>query len=179
MKKRGKQSRKAAPLVPGAKVYSWIPGSRLGRSLDVTAIGTEVEKLIEAHGQKLKAEDVVTAAEHLTSPLHVAFEWDDNKAAHEYRVVQAQHLLRSVQITIVTPAGSEVTTRATVTRERHGQPGKRDYSTTEYALSDEELRAEVLKQALRELAAFRRRYAELSELAQVFAIIARVVRKAA
>jgi hypothetical protein len=171
--------KKRAPEAPklNAKIYSWVPGSRLGRELDATVIGPEIERLIEVHGQKLKAETVVDTAASPMSPLHPAFEWDDTKAAQEHRIFQAQHLLRSVQITVATPEGGEITTRATVTRERHGQPGKHYYSTTEYALSDAELRAEVLKQALREAVAFRRKYAELSELAQVFAIIDRVSRR--
>jgi hypothetical protein len=169
-----KEKKAARSTATNAKVYSWVPGSRFGRELDVTVIGPELNRLIETHGQKLAAETVVTAAASPLNPLHPAFEWDDTRAAQAHRIAQAQHLLRSVQITIATPTGGEITTRATVTRERHGQPGKRYYSTTEYALSDTEIRAEVLKQALREAVAFRRKYADLSELTQVFAVIDRV-----
>ena len=159
-----------------AKIYTWVPGTRFGRELDVTTIGQELDHLIEAHGQKLPAEKVVEAAQNPMSPLHRVFEWDDTEAARQYRITQAQHLLRSVQVTITTPEKKEVTVRLTVTRERPSQPGKHHYSTTEYALADPELRAEVLKQALREMAAFRRKYAELAELVPVFAIIDRLTK---
>ena len=56
-------------------------------------------------------------------------------------------------------------------------PSKHSYTTTEYALSDPELRAEVIAQALRELSAFRRKYAELNELLPIFAIIDKIRRK--
>ena len=159
-----------------AKIYTWVPGTRFGRELDVTSIGQELDHLIEIHGQKLQAEKVVEAAESPMNPLHRVFEWDDSEAARQYRVVQAQHLLRSVQVTITTPEKKEVTMRLTVTRERPAQPGKHFYSTTEYALADPELRAEVLKQALREMSAFRRKYAELAELIPIFTIIDRMTR---
>lgn len=161
------------------KVYSWVPGARLGRHLDVTSVGSELDRLISEHGQKLPAEKVVESAANPTSPLHGAFTWDDTEAARLQRISEAQHLLRSVQVTITTPEHKEHTMRLTVTRDRPNQPGKFYYSTTDYALSNEELRAEVLAQALRDLAAFRRKYAELSELTQVFAVIDRIRRKVA
>lgn len=159
-----------------AKIYTWVPGSRFNRDLDVVAIGQELDRLIAAHGQKLPAETVVDTAANPTSPLHRVFEWDDDEAARQYRIVQAQHLLRSVQVTITTPERREVTMRLTVARERSAQPGKHFYSTTEYALADPELRSEVLKQALREMAAFRRKYAELSELVPIFTVVDRLTR---
>jgi hypothetical protein len=131
--KKGKRS-------SSAKIYTWVPGTRFGRELDVVAIGQELDRLIETHGQKLPAETVVETAQNPMNPMHRVFEWDDSEAARQYRIVQAQHLLRSVQVTITTPEKKEVTMRLTVTRERPAQPGKHFYSTTEYALSDPELR---------------------------------------
>lgn len=156
---------------PVAKVYSWVPGSRMGRDLDINAVGPEIERLVAVNRQKLSAEKVVESAVNLTSPLHNAFTWNDTEAAIKQRLSEAQHLLRSVQVTLSRPNRAEVTMRIVVTRERHHQPGKYYYSTTDYALSNTELRAEVLRQALRELAAFRHKYAELGELSQVFAVI--------
>lgn len=161
------------------KTYSWIPGSRFSKNQDPNTIGAELERLIDSNDQRLVPEKVVETAENPMNPLHHLFEWNDAQAAQAHRVEQARHLLRSVQVTIITNKGQEITTRMTVTTERHKQPGKHYYSTTEYALSNEELRAQVLKQALLELTAFRRRYAELSELAQVFHIIQKVTRRAA
>ena len=162
-----------------AKIYSWVPGSRLGKNLDAASVGAELEQLIAENKQHLPAEKVVERAQDPLSPLHDAFTWDDTRAAHLQRLSEATHLLRSIQVTITTPRNKEVTMRMTVTREKPRQPGKYFYTTTEYALSDEELRAEVLRQAIRDLIAFRRKYAELSELAQVFTVIEKVRRRAA
>ena len=156
--------------------YSWVSGSQY--KMDATSVGLEVERLLVENEQKLGAPQVVEAARDPLSPIHGAFEWDDTKAAEEHRLHQARKLLQSIQVTILTPKGGEVTTRLTVTTETVN-PRKRQYTSTEYALADTELRAEVLKQALRELAAFRRRYAELSELSMVFAAIEKTRKQAA
>lgn len=159
-----------------AKVYTWVPGSRLGY-LNASIIGAELDRLIEGKRQKLKAEDVVEAARNPRSPLHKAFEWDNRKAGHAYRLTQARHLLRSVQIKIITPQRKEQTIRATVAYKQPEQPHKRFYSTMADAMSDPDRRAEVVEQALREFRALRRKYAELHELAQVFAAIDHAGRK--
>lgn len=47
---------------------------------------------------------VVEAAEDPESPLHSKFTWEDEKAAHEYRLIQARRLIVNVKFT---PTGSE------------------------------------------------------------------------
>lgn len=151
---------------PGTREYCWAPGFTY--KADPNAVGAEIERLLEEHHQQLGAADVVGAARSPLSPMHSIFEWDDTEAAKEYRLEQARRLLRHISVTIITPKGGEVTTRLTVTTETAGNPRKKHYTSTEYALSDPELRAEVLRTALMELTAFRRKYAELSELVHVF-----------
>jgi hypothetical protein len=162
------------------RTYSWVPGSRFGREYDASRIGPEVERLVKAYGQNLAIEEAVREAENPLNPLHpVIFREDDETAAYERRLDLARHLFRSVQVTIITPERKEVTMRVVVTHERPNQPGKNYYSTTEYALADPSLRAEVLKKVLMELAAIRRKYSELDELAKVFTEIDQALRKAA
>jgi hypothetical protein len=57
-------------------------------------------------------------------------------------------------------------------------PERKVYRTTEDILSDPVTRAEFLSKALSELSAFRRRYANLSELATVFATIDNAIMEA-
>lgn len=42
----------------------------------------------------LRPSDVVAAAMDKSSPLHDQFEWDNKKAGHEYRLIQARKLIR-------------------------------------------------------------------------------------
>lgn len=53
----------------------------------------ELMKLWKKRG-KLTASEVVEAAKNAKSALHDCFEWDDTKAAHEYRLSQARHLIK-------------------------------------------------------------------------------------
>lgn len=153
------------------KRYSWKPGARFSSKLDAQAVGTEIERIRRERGEHAGAEDVLQEAKADYSPLHDAFNWDDEAAAHEHRLETARSLLRSVHVVIITPQRKEFTARAFVSTPTPSTPGKHTYTSTEYAMGDPDLRAEVLKQALRELAALRRKYVELSELAEVFSAL--------
>lgn len=171
-------SKKKVKKVSYAKIYNWVPGSRFA-SLDVNVIGAEIDRLATKYEQRLTAEHVVEEARSPKSPMHSVFRYDEDQAmAHEGRLYLARTLLRSVRVKIITPERKEVTVRMTVSTPRSEAPSKGQYSTTEYALNDPELRSEVLKQALRDLIVFRRKYAELSELAVVFDAIDKVRRAA-
>ena len=102
------------------------------------------------------------------APLHPAFEWDDKKAATAYRVEQASHIIRHIDVVIDKGNGDNSPIRAFVSVKRDED---RSYTSVLHALSDEVLRAQVLAQAWGELEAWRRRHAELAEFADIFAQI--------
>jgi len=53
----------------------------------------------DSKGRKvLLPSDVVKAARVPSHPLHKRFDWDDTKAAHKWRILQARNLISSVQI---------------------------------------------------------------------------------
>jgi hypothetical protein len=162
---------KAKTLKRQAKKYSWNPSARAFLKLDAQAVGEELESLFTQYGQQVPAEAVVDKARNPASAMHAGFPWDDKTAAHEHRLEVARHLLRSYRVTLVIEGGGERTHRATVARRDKAQPKRRVYSTSEYVLGDAELRAEYVKFALQDFAAARRKYAELSELAIIFAAI--------
>ena len=58
-----------------------------------TTTATALSALAEAHGGKLDPETVVDVARDPDHPLHSHFEWDDSKAAHQYRLGQARALI--------------------------------------------------------------------------------------
>lgn len=79
-----------------AATYSYRPGSRVsGVAADVA--GNELERI--RRGGSLTAAAVVAESEPDDAPLHPAFEWDDGKAAHEYRLGQARNIIRCVCVT--------------------------------------------------------------------------------
>jgi len=55
----------------------------------------ELSRIYKKYGG-LKASIVLKEAEKKTSPLHDDFLWDDEAAAHEYRLVQARTLIKRI-----------------------------------------------------------------------------------
>lgn len=53
---------------------------------------------LERENGKIRAEDLVAEAEHPDSPIHDMFEWNDRKAGHAFRIVQARHIISGVRI---------------------------------------------------------------------------------
>lgn len=160
------------------KKYEWKSGASVHNQakLDVQAVGEELERITAQHGHKLNAKDLVNEASVPTSPLHDAFEWDDTEAARAHREEQARKLLRSVTITIVRENKPDVVVRGFLSVENNdGRTST--YGATSVLMSDDEMRALLLKQAIQKLIAVRKHYAQLSELAQVFNMIDQLAQK--
>lgn len=69
----------------------------------MTQISEEATTAIDQLDQKrqLTPNKVVEIAKDPESPLHGHFCWDDNEAAHQYRLEQARSLIRVVRIEII------------------------------------------------------------------------------
>lgn len=143
--------------------HEWRIGARAG-VVDPEVAASVLNRLNKKHGA-VTPDAVVKEASKKSSPIHDWFEWDDTEAAKKYRLEQARELIRSVHVTIV---GNDEghTVRAFVHMGR--DVGYEDIHTV---LSVRDKREEMLARALRELEAFRRKYADLEELASVFAAI--------
>lgn len=57
-------------------------------------------KQLENENGELTTEVVIEDAKDENSPLHNYFQWDDAKAAHEWRKEQARRLIREVRLVI-------------------------------------------------------------------------------
>lgn len=133
--------------------------------------------IAESHAGLINPHVVVDAARDPLSPLHAEFEWDDSEAADLYRLAQAGALVRRMRLTIVRSDAATkdvklMTTRAYQSRQsqRLGAAGG-GYEGIEAIMSDENKRGELLAQVVRELGAYRRRYADLHELQQVWDVL--------
>ena len=149
---------------------SWKQGFP-SRGVDAKVAHDALERIRKARGGKLDPTTVVAETKKKKrSVLRKFFEWDDTVAGQEYRLVQARHLLRSVQI--VYEAAPRIQTRAyeVTTEPRKGHQSKpvKVYRTAEDVMADPDTRAELLKRALGELTSFQRRFRGLQELAVVF-----------
>ncbi|WP_280474795.1 hypothetical protein [Nocardia asiatica] len=117
---------------------------------------------------RLTAQDVVDVARDEAHPLHSRFEWNDAVAGEAYRRVQAAELIRSVRIVYAqSPDGEERRVRAWSAFP--DEPTRQGYMPTEEVVQDPFAAKLLLRQAERELTAFKRKYGHLKEFAALVA----------
>jgi len=134
----------------------------------------ELERIRQEHGGILRAEDVVLAAEDLSSPLHNSFEWDDTAGAEQWRLQQARQIIRSVVVilpNIAKPVTAFVSLRDDRTQEGGG------YRTIIDVMSDKDMRERFVEEALADLRHWEQKYSQLNELGPVFEAIGKARRK--
>jgi len=82
------------------EVYSWkIEG--LAKRVDPLIAAQELQRIQNTYGS-ITPEVLVDEAKNEDSPLHPMFEWDDSRAAENYRLQQARTLLNNIRVTIIT-----------------------------------------------------------------------------
>jgi hypothetical protein len=107
---------------------------------------------------------VVQEAADENSPLHNYFTWDDSKAAHGYRLWQARELITSVNVEIMgKQTGAFWNAKINIEKDQDFQA----YFSARKVLSNKELYAQVLSQALTELLYWQKKYKELKELRDI------------
>ena len=132
----------------------------------------ELYRLAKSNGGLLLPEMVVEAARSEDSAMHDSFEWDDSIAAQSYRIHQARNMIRVV-VSYLPSDKSETAHRVFVSllEDRNEDGG---YRTMVSVMSDKDLRSQLLSVAKTEMECFERKYAQLKELAVVFAAMRRV-----
>lgn len=162
--------------------------------LEYGSVAAELAALAAASpGNIVAPEQVVDRARDKASSLHRYFEWDDTRAAAEYRLAQAGAMIRRVKLTIIRPVADDPKVidmaveraprlEASTVRKYVSPQGERkskDNPTGGYAniadvLSDPKRMEDLLQTALGELRALREKYSVLSALAGVWEAVDRV-----
>lgn len=143
--------------------YQWkVPGIM---PVDAQTAGNELQRIYERDGV-IEPETVVAESQAPSAPLHSCFEWDDEKAAHKYRITQAQNIIRAI---VVVDEAKQPETRAFVNVQR-------EYHPVSVVVRNPEKREILLQNALNELRWFERKYNTLHELSNVFAAIEEVTK---
>ncbi len=157
---------------PTAARYRWKPGKRF--RVSATVVGATIETIRRRDGSVTPAafvEEVRTPGH----PAHRAIDWDRNTAAQKWWEHQARVLINSVRVVVqVDDAEEERVAFISVTTRETG----RAYLSTSAVMNDEQYREESLADAIASLAGWRRRYAHLQELSEVFAVVDRVTKAA-
>ena len=125
------------------------------------------DKLQELRDQNngLTASIIIEDAKKKKSVLHGAFEWDDSKAAHHWRLHSASHLMRSVEIVSTSAKGDTRSLPAFVFVETEEGPR---YESLARVLDDDEMRIQVINRALKEFEQWQQRYKDYNEFLSVF-----------
>lgn len=145
-------------------VYKWREGSRW--KISAAVVGERIEMLRNEHGGTLDADHIVQDARDPESPLHGMFEWNDTEAARQFRLSQARTIICNIMVVPEeNPAVGPQRAFVNVVEER------RTFTSMERAMSMPELRRQVVKAAMNEAKAWRRRYAAYKELARIFEAI--------
>ena len=125
--------------------YEWKSGTRL--RADAQRVGEELERI-----EQRDAAAVVRAARKSKGALHGCFEWDDSKASEAYRLEQARYLLRMV-VVVEEPEEKDAepiryrayeAVRLEAPEEEDGPTPPMVYIPTRKALSDPELRPQIM-----------------------------------
>lgn len=149
------------------------------KSMDLRneAIRAELAAIAAANDGYLDPVHVVDAARNPLSKLHDEFCWDDEDAAEHYRIAQAGALIRRVKFTIMKQDASSKLVSVSVTRAYQSRPSSRKsgdargYETVDQIMSDPEKREELINQVIKELNAYRKRYADLIALSEIWRAI--------
>lgn len=152
-----------------SSTYAWKAGGR--SPVPAQIAGEALIAIQEANGDFFTPASVVFAARPKNAPLHPAFEWNDKKAAAAHREDQARYLIRN--IVMVNPEKPKNTAVRAFVSISHTSAeddicAKR-YTSTIHAMTDKDLREQVLAQAQSDWRAFARKYAQFLDLAEMAA----------
>ena len=136
------------------------------------AVTQELEIIRKQHRGILRPADVVAFARDPQTALHAEFEWDDSKAAVQYRLEQARQIIRCA-VRVVSEDSPPI--RAYVSLHNDRRTGD-SYRNLLDVMSEPGLRRQLLAQAMREAESWRVRYERLTELKPIVRAIAKVQR---
>lgn len=131
----------------------------------------ELAEICAEHDGLLRAEDIVEYARNPETALHSRFTWDDNKAAEAHRLWQARQVIR-VHVQVFSEAKEPVRMYVNLVPDRRNEGG--GYRPIVDVMANRDMRAQLLKQAMAEVNAWRAKYRALKELEPIFDAINQV-----
>jgi len=124
----------------------------------------EAMELLRAKNNGLTDDALVEAAKPKSHVLHGFFQWSDDKAAVEYRRMQARQLMRSFEVVYAEMPETKVRAYQVQAKARPGEAQRTVYSTTEEVLNDPVSRDRLIASAIKAAMEFRNRFKHLHEL---------------
>ena len=154
-------------------------------------VSEELILIRDSNGGLISPRKVVDFARDPGSALHKRFEWDDSKAAEDYRLWQARKVIRLELVVYKQDAsgemvftsisqedvidGEKVRAYVSLSNDRAGDDSG-GYRSLVDVLSDDEYRAQMLESAKTDMIIFKRKYQVLSQLSKVFAEMDKILK---
>lgn len=140
---------------------------------DAQRIGERLHELCAHNQGRVTPEIVVNDAEkNKTSVFRKYLEFNDRKAAREWRIHQARTIISA--IVVENPVDRKKNMKEFVSI---GVGKDKGYVPTMVAIQNEQMREEVLKTALRDMKTYETKYNWLEELAEIFQVARKVDKK--
>lgn len=147
--------------------YCYKEGFHIDKRFSAQVVGEMCEELSNTIG--LTPKTLLDANRDMDTPLHDYFEWDNDVAAEKYREEQARYIIRSL---VVIPQDTEPEVRAFQSIILENDDNVFEHVNT--IVKREDLTAQMLEKAKKELYAFQTKYNSLrtyTELSEVFTSI--------
>lgn len=130
--------------------------------------GQHILNLMQKKGksslQQITPKEILQDARKKDTPYHDEFEWDDSKAAEEYRLDQARSIISSiVEVKIIHGEEKNVRVFCNVITPS----GDRAYMPTEIVIKSPKLVSQVVAEALGEVKIWKDKYASIYELGKI------------
>lgn len=172
-KSKAKQPAKRSVKRPDC---NWSKASSKAKPTQQDISLAAVEAFIERHGGRISPRMLLDDARDPRSPFHDQFEWNDDEAAENFRLIQAGQLIRQWKGSVMRIDVETRTVRIDTTRRVQSPQGQRSkggdsYETVEQIMANPEKRADMIATVLRELSAYRRRYSGIVALAEIWQAI--------
>lgn len=145
-------------------IYKW----KYPLGVPAQVAGEFIAGLEEKHGT-VTPELLLNESRDKNAVLHTCFEWDDAKAAEQYRLNQARYIIGTITVEVEVIDNSQPSAVRAFVNVSEETKGK--YVSICAAMVKDDYKTRVLKNALSELKAFQNKYSAYVELADVFKVV--------
>ena len=143
-------------------IASWKKETASLFNADANIVANEILSI----GESATAEQIVEKATDEKTELHKLFTWDNDEAAHKWRVHQARNIVCNLVI-----REEERKPNRPELRMFHKADKSSGYIPATTVFRNEDMYLQLLNNALAELRAFRRKYSFLSERQEIVDLI--------
>lgn len=130
--------------------------------------------IVKIHEEKgLTPETLLEEAKKRENPLHDLFEWNNDKAAEQWRLQQARVLINEIKIKV----GNSIMYAYENVNVKINGTSEKQYKLITEIMDDKQYREQVIKDALQHLSYWRSKYEKFKEFSIITKAIAKVEQK--